>query len=75
MVSNTTIPAGASGRFIVALEPAVVDLIDKLGLDEDAAAELVGLTAEVPPEARIAFVLGVYDELAMPDAEPNEQDF
>lgn len=72
MESNTSITIPSSGRLVTVLEPAVLDLVMVLGLEEDAYEELLGLVALVPPEWRIAYLLGVYDDLAVADVEPDD---
>jgi hypothetical protein len=75
MESNTSIAIPSSGRLVTVLEPAVLDLVENLGLEADACDELLGLVALVPPEGRIAYIMGIYDEIACVGVEPDESDF
>ncbi|MEX2681590.1 MAG: hypothetical protein Q6373_008320 [Candidatus Sigynarchaeota archaeon] len=71
--ADFAIPPG--GRFVVVVEPAVLDLVDGLGLDADVAEEVIGLLATIPPEQHVAYVVGLYDELAGHLAEPDDADW
>ena len=56
------------------LEPVLLDLIDGLGLERDMLDDLAGLLAWIPPERRIAYVLGLYDEFRAHEDEPDDLD-
>ena len=75
MASNASTAMPPPGRFVVVIEPAVLSLLDGLGLERDEFEEAVGLVATIPPEQRIAYVLGLYDELAGHLDEPGEDDW
>ncbi|MEX2758523.1 MAG: hypothetical protein Q6365_024325 [Candidatus Sigynarchaeota archaeon] len=75
MESNADFAIPPGGRFVVVLEPAVLDLVDGLGLEQDAREEVIGLLATIPPEQHVAYVVGLYDELAGHLAEPDDADW
>nr|MDO8086977.1 hypothetical protein [Candidatus Sigynarchaeum springense] len=74
MASNDDFAMPPPGRFVVVLEPVLLDLIDGLGFGLDVFDEVAGLVATIPPEQRIAYVLGLYDEFKAHEDEPEDLD-
>ncbi len=74
MAPNTSI-ATPPGRFLVAVESELLDLMEGLGLEADAFSELVGLVASVPADRRVELVQTLYNELAEPAAGPDDACF